>query len=309
MINWISEISKPIKAGALSIGSFDGVHHGHRALVEKTISEAQPSKSFCLSFSPHPREFFTTNSVENNNKFLRIFPEEVNASILRSIGLDDVYYVKFDKELASKNTSDFLNYVKNYIDFSTLVVGFDFRLGSQRQGGQEDLALWCEKNNVKFVSVDKVSKGKTKISSTLVRKAVLEKDFSLVKDLLGQEYFLEGVPYGDKGLGGKLGFPTLNLKFPENLVLSSGVYAALVQIDTVTYHSVVNFGRRPTVDEPQDYKILEAHILESEFKSPKQRIKVVFKSFLRAEKKFENLQDLSLQVKADILKTREFFSL
>ena len=306
---WIHNINKPIKAGALCLGAFDGIHIGHKALIARVLKQASPASGLGLSFSPHPREFFYSKNPKDFKPFQRILPEETNASLMESEGLEALYFVEFNEELSQKNTNEFLDYIKNFIDFSALVVGFDFRLGNQRKGGQEDIKFWCDKNKVEFVSVDKITDNSKKVSSTLVREALRDNNFKKAEALLGHSYYLEGLPVKDQGLGGKLGFPTMNIKLPKNLVLRNGVYSAVVQIDTKLYHSVVNLGQRPTVEKNADTKTLEVHILENDFEGSKGPLKVVFKGFIRSELKFESLTDLSLQVQKDILECKAFFKL
>ena len=187
---WAHHIQEPVKATALCLGAFDGVHLGHKALIKTTIEKShaqgtgasaqgasagagagvgastgtrtgasasvQGTGAFGLSFSPHPREFFHAKDPAHHAPFERIYPEEINAELMRLEGLEDLYFVCFDEKLSIKSTDDFLDYVKNYIDFSCLVVGFDFRLGSQRKGGQEELEAWCSKNEIEFIAISKV---------------------------------------------------------------------------------------------------------------------------------------------------------
>ena len=114
---WIHHIKKPIKAGALCIGAFDGVHLGHKALIKKAIERAGLEKAYGLSFSPHPREFFYEKNPDQNDPFERICPEEVNASIIESVGLESLFFVCFNDELSGKSTYEFLDYIKGFIDF------------------------------------------------------------------------------------------------------------------------------------------------------------------------------------------------
>jgi riboflavin kinase/FMN adenylyltransferase len=306
---WIHDIKTPLKAGALCMGAFDGVHLGHKALIEKTVQDSGPHKAYALSFSPHPREFFYRLDPENNKPFERICTDSVNTSIIESYGVESVYYALFNQELSQKNTDEFLDYIKSFIDFSSLVVGFDFRLGSQRKGGQEELKVWCENNKVNFVSVEKVSHSNQRVSSTNIRKLLKKGDFQKAEELLGHPYFLEGPVVKDQGLGSKLGFATINLKLPKNLVLKNGVYAAVVQIETGEFPAVINLGHRPTVENNREVKTLEAHIIKGEVRGPVKSLKAYFKGFLRDEKKFESLTDLSLQVQKDVLDCRAFFEL
>lgn len=309
MIKWLHEIKKPIDVGALCIGAFDGVHLGHKSLVHCALKQASEGDAVGLSFSPHPREFFCRENKGNFKDFERILPESSNARLLKKEGLKEVYYVNFNKALSLKTTEEFLDFVRQYIRFSSLIVGFDFRLGNHRGGGLEEIKTWCSKNQIDFFSVEKIELEGVKISSTLIREKLKLKKFDEVESLQGHPYYLEGEPVSDQKLGRKLGFPTLNLKLQSNLVLPNGVYAAVIQIETEQYHAVVNFGRRPTLQEDTNLKTLEAHILEDHFLEPQEQIKVTFKKFLRAEQKFDSLQDLSLQVQEDIKRSRAFFNL
>ena len=308
-LKWIDKIEEQIKAGALCIGAFDGIHLGHKALINKTIEKASSCKAYGLSFSPHPREFFYKTSPEGKKPFKRICTEQINASIARSLGLEELLFVEFNQELSNKTTEQFLSYVRSYIEFSALVVGFDFRLGSQRKGGLEELSQWCDNNGVEFVAVEKVSHSNQKVSSTLVREALSDGNFKLVEELLGHSYFLEGQVIKDQGLGRRMGFATLNVKLPNNLVIKNGVYSAMAQIETREHPAVINLGYRPTVEDKSDVKTLEVHILNDDFNGTVDAVKVHLKKFLRPERKFDNLQDLSLQIQKDIRKSKDYFGL
>ena len=307
------DLNPSVKVGALCLGSFDGIHLGHKALIKEVLKLSDGKGACAVSFSPHPKEFFNRRDPLEHSPFERLATEEMNVSLMINEGLNSVYYVPFDAELAKKNYEEFLEYLKTYIDFSNLIVGFDFRFGKSRSSGLSDLKTWCLKNNIGFKVVDEVSHNNKKVSSSLIRSALKDKNFDRAEALLGHRYFLEGFQIKDQGLGKKIGFPTLNIKFPKNLVLENGVYGAVTQIENKDFFSIVNFGVRPTVknrsDASYEHKTLEIHILDKQIEPTGSPIKVFFEKFLRPEKKFDSIQDLSLQIKSDIKSCRSFFSI
>jgi len=307
------DLKPTIKVGALCLGAFDGVHLGHKALIQEALNISDGNGACAVSFSPHPKEFFYNMDQSKHEPFERLATEQMNARLMVNEGLNNVYYAPFDAELAKKNSEEFLEYLKSYISFSNLVVGFDFRFGKSRASGLSELRSWCLKNNIGFKAVDEVSCENKKVSSSLIRSALKVNDFDQAETLLGHRYFLEGFQIKDQGLGKKIGFPTLNIRFPKNLVLENGVYACVTQIENKKYFSIVNFGVRPTVKissgNKNGHKTLEIHILDQKIEPKSSSIRVFFVKFLRSEKKFASVQDLSLQIKSDIEKCRSLFSI
>ncbi len=307
------DLKSAAEVGALCLGAFDGVHLGHKALIREALNMSEGRGACAVSFSPHPKEFFYALDPSKQESFERLATEGMNARLMINEGLKNIYYVPFDAELAKKNYEEFLEYLQSYISFSNLIVGFDFRFGKSRASGLDDLKSWCLKKNIGFKVVDEVSCDNRKVSSSIIRSALKNKNFDQAETLLGHRYFLEGVQIKDQGLGKKIGFPTLNIKFPKNLVLENGVYACLTQIENKKYFSIVNFGVRPTVnagsEKSLEHKTLEIHILDQKIESTSSIIKVFFVEFLRSERKFSSVQDLSLQIKSDIKKCRSLFSI
>ena len=297
---FIDSIDKPVLVGALAVGSFDGAHLGHQRLFEAVYKEslglAKPSA--ILSFSPHPKSFFSTVKAP----FLKIHSLEQNTIQIKRFGIDKVFFKKFDQACSEMSAPIFLDYVFSKINFAKLIVGFDFRFGKSRCGGLDELKNWCLNKNIELIVVPKIDHSDEKISSTRLKKALLAGNLKEASDFLGRAYSTIGAVYSDQGLGRKIGFPTINLKLDLNTAISYGVYSSVLHFKGKKYFGLSNVGLRPTVAKGQDFLALETHVLDSKGLQiePGDLIEVEFITYIRPEKKFANLEELRSQIKEDV---------
>lgn len=290
------------KVGALCLGNFDGVHLGHRCLIEKAVveSKALGLQSALATFSPHPREFFSDDS------FQRIYPEKDNERLIDGLGIEKIFYIEFNHKSSSMQPSEFLNYLKNKVSFQHLVVGFDFKFGSQRSGGLAEIKNWCADQSIELSVLPKVDLDGEKVSSSRIRSCLREGDFFKAKSLLGHSYALRSLSFRDRGLGKTLGFPTLNLKVPKNLVLKNGVYSVQAVINNTSYKAIANLGFRPTVDKSSKRRVLEVHLIDKSIEDKVHEVTVIFKTFMREEMSFVNLESLKKQIELDLSLIKTF---
>lgn len=285
-----------------TVGNFDGFHAGHIKILEKlkSLSKETGFKSAVLTFSPHPREFFT------GEKLCKIVNLETKKEFLYRQGIDYLILIPFDKNFANLSKDEFINFLKSKINCKYVVVGNDWRFGRNREGNVSFAKDYGEKIGINFIGIDEEKiKGK-KISSSLLRELLRKGDIKKVNKILGRIYCIKGEVVKGKGLGKKINFPTINLEIEDNLCLKEGVYIGYVELKGKKYKSVINFGYRPTVDGKE--KIMEVHIIEDtkDFildKNPK----VYFLHYLREEKKFNSIDELKNQIKVDVLKAKEYF--
>jgi len=282
--------------GALALGSFDGVHLGHQALLQKAveISRVRGLEAGALCFSPNPKSFFASK----DKAFLKIYSLEQNISALLDTGLQKVFVKRFDLQCSQMSASEFLDHLFSKIQFTDIVVGFDFKLGKDRSGGMEKLRVWCDQHSIELHTVEAQNDSEGKLSSTRIKSSLLKGDVEAASKLLGRAHSYIGYVCSDQGIGKKIGFPTLNLK-PS---LKSGGFK---------YTCLSNIGVRPTVFETSAHLVLETHILSSDKVSvkPNDLIEVELKQFLRPEQKFDSLEELKRQIAEDVVRAKSLANL
>ena len=286
---------------ALTIGNFDGVHRGHRALIERTVAKARELQltSCVLTFEPHPREYLAPLQAPARLTRLRDKLE-----LLERTGVDRVHVVRFDRAFAALSAEQFVAKVLvEDLGVRSLLVGRDFRFGARRAGDFATLeALACRHGFLLDAMPDVAWEGE-RVSSSAVRAALAAGDFARAERLLGHRYFISGrVAHGAK-LGRDLGFPTANLVLRRSPPLS-GIY--VVEVDPFG-PGVASVGRRPTVN-PVAVPLLEVHLLEHDEPLYGKRLRVSFLKKLRDEAKFDGLAPLREAIAQDAREAREFFA-
>ncbi len=299
----------------LTIGSFDGVHLGHRSLIGQVVAAAQKvgARSAVLSFDPHPAEV-----LRPEIKLARLFSVEDMAAQLGAIGVDDLILEPFTLALAQLSAREFVQKILASIDLKVLFVGYDFAFGKDRQGGYAEL----KKMGVEFgFDVQQVEPAKFDgqvISSSRIRKLIEVGDVTSAQKLLGRAYYLEGQVVSGDGRGRALGFATANLKCQTVLKPLPGVYITKFQLmggrvenanlglDSPMQVSVTNIGFKPTFYENHELTI-ETHVLDAEQNFVGKKVRVELLQRLRDELKFESAHELIKQIESDVRQTRKFF--
>lgn len=285
------------KGLSIALGFFDGVHLGHQAVIKSAVDFAKKhnSKSAVITFQDHPHCFFHDLNPEY------IIKRKEKIDLIKKLGIDYLYFIKFDEELANLSAEDYLKniLIKNFEPIA-ISTGFNHTFGAKKSG---DVNLLNEKQNIYnylYFEIPPVIQNNEIISSTTIRKKLAQGNIKEVNEMLGYTYGLEEtVVYGQQ-LGRKLGFKTANLIYPKNLITpKNGVYSALVKHNGKTYKAVANNGTRPTIDKnlPQ---ILEVHILDFDENIYGEKIEVRFLDKIRSEKQFENLDELKAQIQKDV---------
>ncbi len=303
-------------------GFFDGVHRGHRAVLDEVIriASSKGCKSAVITFWPHPRAVLQQDAV----RFRLLNSLEEKQKLLHSIGIDEVHILPFDREFARQTTEEFFRkYLKVKFAVRTLVVGYDHRVGSDLNQTQEEMFAIARNLGINPVRIEKfgegdiedsnlkgtrdfradnlvIAKEKINISSTKIRECLENGKIEHANYMLGYRYQLEGVVVEGQRIGRTLGFPTANIKLYEPLKLlpSDGVYAVWVEAFGKTYRGITNIGTRPTVSFGNE-KTIETHILDFDEDIYGLSLKIEFAGRLRNEQKFASLEELKLQLFKD----------
>jgi riboflavin kinase/FMN adenylyltransferase len=298
------ELGKVSRIGSLAacIGYFDGLHLGHQQLISKTIELANENglASALITFEPDPwvvlREL---TSIEHINSLAQ------RKTIVDNLGIDIWISIAFTKELANLKPDAFINDVLIALGVNELVCGFDFTFGSFGQG---DTKLLGECHEFNTTVIDPVLKDEVKISSTLIEENIRKGNLSLVRELLSRPYTLISEVIHGRNRGEEIGFATANIDVNGTYVVpKTGVYAGVVNYDGEKYVSVVNVGHNPTFNERTNISI-ECHLLDFSGDLYGKTIEVEFYEFIRDERKFDNVEALTYQIKKDIEKARGFSS-
>jgi riboflavin kinase / FMN adenylyltransferase len=282
----------------LTIGSFDGVHIGHQAIISSLVAGAHASGALAvvLTFHPHPAVVLGKRQAP----FYLTSPEE-RSQILGSLGVDVVVTFPFTVETAKLSHDAFLALIKNHIDFQHLIVGYDFALGKNRAGDVQALQTLGKQLNYTVDVVSPIPGSEGPVSSSQVRQALLKGDIREVTRLLGRCFQIKGkIIHGD-GRGRAIGIPTANLEiWSEQVFPAPGVYACWVDVRDRKWKAVTNIGFRPTfIDTPQGL-LMETHLLDFESDLYGEEIGLCFVDRLRAEKKFSSISELLEQIHQDI---------
>ena len=280
----------------LTIGFFDGVHIGHRKLINSVIEKAKTlpdCKSIVLTFE---------RVLRSGCGLLTSLEEKI--VILKETDIDQIEVIKFDEKFSSITPEDFFyNIIMKKYNTKTMIVGYDFVFGKDRKGSTAILGEMCEKNNMELIVLEPVLYKDTIVSSSYIRKCLMEGRIELVNILLGRDYSIEGEVVKGKGLGKGLGFPTANLKVKgEGKLLPEGVYGGFVSVDNSSYRALINIGSCPTLSAGNVIQP-EIHILDFDKEISNKTLKFCFKRKLRDEKKFINIEELKNQIKKDIIFT------
>jgi riboflavin kinase/FMN adenylyltransferase len=286
------------KETVLTVGTFDGVHLGHKHIFDQLISVAnnENKRSVVVTFFPHPR---TVVSKNFDIKLLTTFEEKVDA--LSNIGIDNLVVVKFDEEFSKLSSSQFIaDYLVKQIGLSDFIIGHDHKFGKDRGGDEVALRENGIKHNFNVVAVTPVNYEGEIISSTKIRNALTEGDLDLANKFLGRYYSFEGSVIKGATRGRILGFPTANISVENSfkLIPKTGVYAVRCSFENKVVFGVMNIGYRPTFISDGALS-LEVHIFDFEEDVYGKSLKVELLNRIRDEKKFNSKEELIYQIERD----------
>ena len=286
----------------VAIGNFDGVHRGHKSVIEVARNLAKRDKSplSILTFEPHPKCFFN----RRNSKF-RITPFRSKFELIRNEQVNYYFNFKFDYEFSKITATEFINDILvNRLRASHVVTGFDFVFGYKQEGNTQLLKNFSTKGNkFKCTVVEEFKKKELNdFSSSQVRKLLSKGNLKKVKKILGRDWSVSARVIQGRKMGRKIGYPTANLNIRKFCDICFGVYEVSVQLKTniskSSFKGIANYGIKPTFKNP--FPILEIYIFDFNQDIYGESIEVVFKSFIRKEKKFSNIEEIKKQIKKDI---------
>ena len=291
---------------ALTVGNFDGVHRGHRAMLERLASAAHERNlaSCLMTFEPHPREFFAPDRAPARLTSLR-----EKLELLAGMDVGRVHVQRFDYDFAQMSAEDFIGSVLvEGLQARWILVGDDFRFGARRQGDIELLRQTGMRLGFEVVQMDSVLVDGVRVSSTVVRELLAAGKLDDAAHLLGRPYSVSGRVVRGQRLGSRLGFPTANLQLKHNRPALLGIFVVEVTgLSAQPLPGVASLGVRPTVVEA-GLPLLEVHLLDFARDIYGEHLQVRFLSKLRDEEKYNDIETLRRQIAHDVEAARAFFA-
>ena len=284
-----------------TIGFFDGVHRGHRYLIEQ-VREAAVACGFAsgvVTFPVHPRKVV---QPEYRPELLTTYEEKV--SLLAETGLDYCMMLDFTPEIAILSAREFMLFLRNHYNIRALVIGYDHRFGHNRSENFEDYCRYGEELNIYIVRARAYTDKEGKISSSVIRQLLKEGEVSQAAKFLGYNYYLDGTVVDGYKVGRKIGFPTANLQVDcsDKLIPSEGVYAVYVYVEGKKWAGMLNIGHRPTINNGNNLSI-EVNILNFSENIYHKEMRIEFVKYLRPEEKYDTIDALIAQMHKDREKT------
>jgi len=282
----------------ITLGTFDGLHAGHKKIIDKVVVEAKNKniRSVLVTFEPHPR--LVLQNSNNPLQLLSTIDEKID--ILRSFKLDVVVIVNFSKEFSNKSYQDFVsNILLNRLGLSHMIVGYDHHFGKNREGNINSLQELAGQYEFTMEKVDPFYVDNTVVSSSLIRDCLLQGDVEQASDYLQRLYSITGIVVKGDGRGKILKFPTANILMDSEhkIIPANGVYAVDVQLKSDKYKGMMNIGVRPTF-ESNEHR-LEVHAFGLNKDIYDEKLTVFFKKRLRGELKFSSQEELIKQLEID----------
>jgi riboflavin kinase/FMN adenylyltransferase len=282
----------------VTIGTFDGVHLGHRKIISgiKELAESTGGETVLLTFFPHPRMIL--HPEDESIKLINTIPEK--AELLEQLGIDHLIITPFSRDFSNQSAEEYIRDVLvNKIGTKKIVIGYDHRFGKDRHGGLDDLLRLGPVYGFDVVEIPEQDINEVAISSTRIRSALLHGEIELANTCLGYPFFITGrIVRGDQ-IGRQLGYPTANIVIPETykLIPSDGIFAAKVKIEGVKYGGMAYIGTRPTINGTR--RNIEVNIFDFDKEIYNQQVSMEFHNFVRGDMKFDSLDRLKAQIAKD----------
>lgn len=303
-IEEFKNITNPI----VTVGTFDGVHIGHQRIINrlKEIAKQEEGETVLLTFFPHPRMVIFPE--DNSLKLINTLDEKIQ--LLEQFGLDHLIILPFDKSFSRITPTEYIrDFLVNKINVHTMVIGYDHQYGRNRAGNLELLNELAPVYNFEVEEISAQEIAEIKVSSTKIRKAILDGNIKTASDFLNHSFTLQGTIVKGKQLGRTIGFPTANIQIKESykIVPKDGVYVIKGEINGLIYDGMLNIGNRPTVDDSENRSI-EAYFFDLDFDIYDIIIKIYFIKKLRNEQKYDSIDELKKQLKKDEIASKLILS-
>ena len=283
----------------VTIGTFDGVHLGHRKLILKLreLADTIQGETVVLTFFPHPRMVLYPN--EHGLELLNTIEEKI--SLLTEAGVDHLIIHPFDKNFSELSSEEFIREViVKKLKTRKLVIGYDHHFGKKREGNFEDLVRMAPEYNFEVEKIEEQDVNDIAVSSTRVRNALKKGDVTTAMSYLGRPYTITGKVIHGKKIGRTIGFPTANLQIREDykLLPAEGVYIIMVEIENETFYGMLSIGRRPTLENDGRLSV-EVYILNFDRDIYGEEITLHLLKWIRGDQKFSWLEELQQQIEKD----------
>jgi riboflavin kinase/FMN adenylyltransferase len=288
----------PVENAVVTIGTFDGVHLGHRKIISriKEMAAASGGETVVLTFFPHPRMIL--HPEDESIKLINTINEK--AVLLEQLGIDHLIITPFSRDFSNQSAEEYIcDVLVNKIGTKIICIGYDHRFGKDRRGGLPELQIHASIYNFEVVEIPEQDIHDVAVSSTRIREALLKGDIDLANEFLGYPFFITGrVVRGDQ-IGRQIGFPTANLAVEEKykLIPSDGIFAAKVYVGDQSYTGMAYIGSRPTISGMT--RNIEVNIFDFNADIYGQTIKMEFHHFIRNDVKFVSLEELTRQLAID----------
>ncbi|RLD72809.1 MAG: riboflavin biosynthesis protein RibF [Bacteroidetes bacterium] len=297
---WLIDDSFSLKRPVATIGIFDGVHMGHRFILDhlKAQAEAHGGETVVVTLWPHPR--IVLHKELHEFKLLHTRQEKIRE--MEGNGIDHLVVVPFDKEIASLTACDFVQkYLVERLGVEVLLLGYDNRFGMDRKGDPDGLRMCAEKNKFRIEKLPEYQSSYGTVSSSNIRDSILKGDLESAANMLGYHYYVSGTIVEGNHIGRKMGFPTANIHplDPNKLIPMNGVYAIRVELRGETYKGMLNIGFRPTIDSAMAVKTVEAHLFDASGDFYDEEVVIHFVKRVRDEMRFSGLEALKQQLQKD----------
>lgn len=290
---------QPPSRPVLTIGTFDGVHTGHRQILNRlcSIAREQNGEVCLMTFHPHPRKVLYPDQTSLST----LNTLEEKESLLSGFGVQHLLVQPFTRDFSLLSYDRFVKEILvEKLKVHTLVIGYDHQFGYQRKGDMKALEVLAEQYGFKLEEIPEHDVDALAVSSTRIREALSKGQVGSAAQLLGYSYSLAGRVVGGRKIGRTLGFPTANLlpDDPDKLVPAPGIYAVRVEWKGALYKGALSIGRRPTFDNGE--VTIEAHLLDFDDDLYGERLRLYFEHFIRPELRFASVEELIEQMHRDI---------
>ena len=290
----------PLVGSAVTVGSYDGVHKGHRIIIAKmaAVARARSLRRVVVTFEPHPRRVLK-GAVSGPLGLLTTLEEKID--LLARENIDLLFIIRFTPDFASRSSDDFIrNVLVKLLGAQAIIIGYDHVFGRDRSGSGTTLENLGVELGFAVEVVDEVLIGSEHLSSTRIRRLLEAGNIEEANEFLGSPYMVSGVVVEGDKIGREIGFPTVNLRISDQnkLLPHPGVYLAHTEIDGTLFKAMMNVGVRPTVSSEGIISV-EAFILGYSGDLYGESLRFTFLSFIREERKFSSLDELKKQLEKD----------
>lgn len=287
---------------SLCLGFFDGIHQGHQIVIKNTVNFAKQNglKSALITFSEHPLCLLHGFDV----KYISTLEQKLK--LIEDLGIDYVYILDFDKELAQKSAYDYLKdvLVENFKP-KAITTGFNHFFGLKKQGNSEFLYNHQKEFGYKYFEIPPITYNNIVVSSSAIKEYLINGDISTANKLLDHKFSFKSVVQQGQKIGRTINFPTINLEYPINMVkIPYGVYSVTVEVNNKKYKAIANWGLKPTVNNSSS-PTFEAHLLDFSQNIYGKPVTIEINDFIRNEIKFLSVKELKKQIEKDLIAIKE----